>query len=345
MKKQHSKCVVLAVDVMGGDLAPEANINGVNDFFTTLDGTQDVFFKFYGDSSAIENLLSRTVLKKSDYEVIHTEEIIETDEKPTSALRNKKNSSMYKAIEAVKRMEADAVVSSGNTGALMAISKILLGTLSNVSRPAIVQYFPSLRDGMAVLDLGANLDCNSEILTQFAYMGAAFVTAVRGITNPKIGILNIGSESNKGTDALKETFVALQQTSERLNFVGFIEPNNLFHSDIDVIVTDGFSGNIMLKSVEGTISLFSEILKRNIVSSILGVLLSPLIKRFLKKSLCILDPKLYNGAMIIGLNGNVVKSHGAADRKAFSNALKIAINIVKFDINRNIIEKLENLEY
>lgn len=344
MKQEHNKCIVLAVDVMGGDFAPEANISGANDLLLTLDSDQSVFFKFYGNLDIIESLILRTSLKKHDYEIIHTDEVIETDEKPTSALRNKKKSSMYQAIEAVKKMEADAVVSSGNTGALMAISKILLGTLSNVSRPAIVQYFPSLKDGVAVLDLGANLDCNSEILTQFAYMGSAFVTAVRGIDEPKIGILNIGSEPNKGTDALKETFVALQNNLEKINFVGFIEPNNLFSYDVDVIVTDGFSGNIMLKSVEGTISLFSEILKRNIFASFLGVLLSPMIKMFLKRSLRVLDPKLYNGAMIIGLNGNVIKSHGSADKKAFSNALKIAINIVKFDINQNIIEKLDCLE-
>lgn len=327
---------IIAVDCMGGDHAPHSIIEGIS--LTINQNTNDLQFLLYGTKSKIDPLLKQyqNVIKYST--VINTSSIISSHDKPSMALRKRKGSSMHAAIDAVEQKHASCAISAGNTGALMAISRLELGTLPNIDRPAIVTAIPAKGHEMSILDLGANIDCDARTLYQFAFMGRAFSKAVFGKNNPSTALLNIGTEEVKGTGAVKGAYSLL--TNAEVNFQGYIEADKMFNSKIDVIVTDGFSGNIMLKTAEGMYRLIQNSISKALSSSMVGRLLYVLLRKCLKKELAHLNPKFRNGAILAGLNGIVIKSHGSADGPSFANAIKVAINAVKNNINEQIIDEI-----
>jgi glycerol-3-phosphate acyltransferase PlsX len=336
--------ITVALDAMGGDNSPDSVISGASLYLTKYK-THDVKFKIFGDQNIIEKLIklkSNEILNQSS-ELIHTDEIVLPNEKASNAIRRKKNSSMYKAIQDVREGYSNCVVSAGNTGAYMAISKLLLGMLQNIHRPAIVTTLPSKKKEVVVLDLGANLDCNSDILCQFAYMGVAFCRSVFKRENPSVALLNIGSEENKGTDTIKETYHLLKDGENDMNFIGYVEPNEMLEGIADVVVTDGFSGNIMLKTAESMYYLIKENVDSAIKSSIIGMICGFFLKKSIKKSMNRFNPKLRNGAMLIGLNGISVKAHGSSDAIAFANAIDVAVNLTYNNVNSQITSYIDNI--
>ncbi len=325
---------------MGGDNAPLSVINGAE---IIARKNSDIHFLLFGDSSKITPLLQRCPNLKKNHNLIHTEEFVSSDEKPSVALRKGTKSSMRLAINAVKDGAADVVVSAGNTGALMAIAKIVLRPLPSIDRPAIVTAIPNQKKTATVfLDMGANVECGSEVLHQFAVMGHAFARVVLKVDQPSIGILNVGSEDLKGSDSVKGA-AALIKTNEYLknSFYGYVEGDDILKGTVDVVVTDGFSGNITLKAIEGTAKLISSLVKEGFKSSIFGLIGYAFAGMSIRKSTRSLDPRLHNGAMLVGLNGVVVKSHGGTDAFGFSNAIRIAISLVDNKINEQITEELK----
>lgn len=328
----------IAIDVAGGDFAPIATLRGANSF---LSHQKDVRFLLFGDQEVILQEIKKFSNLEEKSQVFHTELSIKPNDKPSYAVRNGKGTSMWQAIESVRNGEADIIVSAGNTGALMAISKILLKTLPNIHRPAIAGLLPTKTGSSVMLDLGGNTDCDAEILFQFALMGNAFCKVLFGIQSPKIGLLNIGSEDTKGSDSIKLASVMVKESDElSKSFYGYIEGDDIARGIVDVIVTDGFSGNVALKTIEGTAKLFTDFLKKASTYSWLAkigfLLAKPAIKEVFKK----FDPKLYNGAMFLGLNGIVIKSHGSANEASFANAIKFGYDLAKNNINQKIIENL-----
>ena len=319
---------------MGGDEAPDAVIEGVNLVATRLD---DVRFLIFGDEKQLTPLLRLYPKVNQTSEIRHTPQIVTSDERPAVALRSGRESSMRLAINAVGSGEAAGVVSAGNTGALMAMAKFVLKTLPGIDRPAIASYFPTERGKSIMLDLGANIECTSENLVQFAVMGEVFARNVLGLDKPTVGILNVGVEDLKGNDTVKGAAAILQgETHLPIKFYGFVEGNDITAGTVDVIVTDGFTGNVALKTAEGTARLFAFTLKQSLTSTPwakLGALFAkPAIAAFRQK----LDPRLHNGAMFLGLNGICIKSHGGTDGLGFSNALQMAIDLTGQNINESI---------
>ena len=324
---------------MGGDNAPKIIIEGAN---IIAKSRSDAHFLLYGDENIITPLLSQNPYLKKRATLFHTSEAISSHEKPSVALRKGANSSMRLAINSVKNHEADAIVSAGNTGALMAISKIVLRPLPSIDRPAIVTYMPNKKKTATVmLDMGANVDCNSDILFQFAVMGNAFAKAVLKIEKPSIGILNVGSEELKGSDAVKAAALLIKESDLSDNFYGYVEGDDITKGTVDVVVTDGFCGNITLKAIEGTAKMVSSTLKEGFSSSILGKIGYLISSKALKSAIKRLDPRMYNGAMLVGLNGIVVKSHGSADEISFANAIKVAASLVEDKINDKITGEIK----
>ena len=277
---------------------------------------------------------------KAVSEVVHTELVIAGDDKPSHAVRRGKGSSMWLAIDAVEQGKACAVVSAGNTGALMAMSKLILRTLPGVSRPAIAGLFPTLRGECVMLDMGANVESDAQDLYRFAIMGDAFARAVLGLSRPKIGLLNVGAEELKGRGEVKEARDLIKANGHDLNFHGFVEGNDIAEGTVDVVVTDGFTGNIALKTVEGAAKLIRTYLKDAFASSPVaragGLMAYGSLKAVREK----LDHRRRNGAMFLGLNGIAVKSHGGADAYSFCNAISVAIELVAHHINARIIEEM-----
>ena len=266
--------------------------------------------------------------------------MIDANEKPSIAVRKGKNSSMGMAIQLVKSGKADAIVSAGNTGALMAMSKLILRPMDGITRPAIAAYFPTIVGESCMLDLGANIECDPKNLIDFALMGSAFSRIILKSSNPSVGLLNVGEESQKGNSIIQDAAALLNNLENKVNYYGFVEGNDIAEGNVDVIITDGFSGNIALKTAEGTAKLVTFLLERSFKSSIfskIGYLLS---KNGLKKMKDRVDPRKYNGAVLLGLNGIVVKSHGNTDPIGFSNAVKVGYEMVSGnfieDLKRNI---------
>ncbi len=270
----------------------------------------------------------------------HASEVVEMDDLPSKALRGKKDSSMRIAIELVKSGEADACVSAGNTGALMATSRFVLKMLPNIDRPAIITALPSIEGQTYVLDLGANVDCTSEHLFQFAVMGSEQVSAVAEIANPRIGLLNIGQEEIKGNEQVRGADELLSKSS--LNYVGYVEGDDIYKGGTDVIVADGFVGNIALKSSEGVAKMISHFMKQefknNPLTMLAGLVALPVLRSLRRR----IDPRRYNGASLLGLRGIVIKSHGGADKLAFANAISIAKKEVLTDVPRRIAEQVKS---
>ncbi len=331
--------IVIALDGMGGDLAPNSVIYGAELSLKILPKNK-VFFQIFGDQKIIQPLLNHAALLRSYCELIHTSHTISAEEKPSVAIRVGRESSMQLAINAVKNGHAAAMVSSGNTGALMAMSKVTLRTLPQISRPAIAAIIPSTKGDVVMLDLGANVECDATNLFEFAIMGEAFAKIVLGINKPKIGLLNIGSEEMKGKDSIRLAGTMLRETKLPINFYGYIEANDISEGIVDVVVTDGFTGNVALKAIEGTAKLYKHFLKEAFSSSLLNKLCYFVAKPALQKLAITADHRYYNGAMFVGLNGIVVKSHGSMDSIGFANAIKTTYELATANINKQIADEL-----
>ena len=316
-----SRKLTIAVDAMGGDHGPRVTVPAALDSAKKYPNLNLILV---GDEVALRaELTGRDKAFGDRVRVIHASEIVEMHESPSKALRGKKDSSMRVAINLVKEGVADACVSAGNTGALMAIAKFVLKTIPGVDRPAIIAMLPSRKGHTHVLDLGANVDCSAEHLLQFAIMGYELVKAVENVDHPRVGLLNIGEEEIKGNEQVKQAAKLLGES--HINFVGFVEGNDIFSGEVDVVVTDGFTGNVALKAIEGFAKLLGGSLRdefrRNIITKLLAILALPVLNAFKKR----FDPRRYNGASLVGLRGIVVKSHGNADQVSLANAIRVAM--------------------
>jgi glycerol-3-phosphate acyltransferase PlsX len=324
--------VVLSIDAMSGDHGPSVIVDAA---LLSLKENPQLQLILVGDEPRLKQVLAaHKHVPQSRISLQHASEVVEMDEQPSKALRNKKDSSMRVAINLVKEGRAQAAVSAGNTGALMATARFVLKTLPGIDRPAIVSAIPSINGHVHMLDLGANAECSAEQLVQFAVMGSVLVTAVYGIEKPKVALLNIGEEEIKGNEVIKKAAALLQQSP--LNYIGFIEGNGVFLNDVDVVVCDGFVGNIALKTGEGVAKMIKQFMQEAFTQSIwtklAAVLAMPALKALIKRT----DPRHYNGASFAGLNGIVIKSHGSADAIAFANAIRVAILEVEKDVQTRI---------
>ena len=334
---------VIALDCMGGDNAPACVIEGLD--FLEKDIKKDLFFLLYGDEAKINRYLFKYPEVRKISKIVHTSVYITGDDKPSLALR-KRDSSIRLAVEAVKNGEAEAMISAGNTGALMAISKMVLKTIPGIDRPALIQLIPNfLGSSTALLDMGANIDCDSTNLYQFALMGYSFYKAVNNFKNPKNGILNVGSEEMKGNDAVKNASIMLKESHLSSNYFGYVEGDDIMKGIVEVIVTDGFTGNVALKTMEGASKFFTSIMKEGFSHSIMSKIGYLFARRGINAVKQKIDHKRYNGAMFVGLNGIVVKSHGNADKVSFANAIKNAVNLIKNKINDEIIMSIQASEF
>jgi glycerol-3-phosphate acyltransferase PlsX len=326
---------MVSIDAMGGDAGPSVVISALA---RTLQRHPAVRFILHGDETALNELMHKRWLKFGPRVTVrHAPTRVAMDEKPSFALRRRRDSSMWRAIESVKTGEAEAVVSAGNTGALMAMSMYQLGLIDGISRPAIASVWPTQRSQVVVLDCGANIECDAEQLVDFAVMGEAFARAVLGLPKPRVGLLNVGSEEMKGHDAVKGAAQILRAANLPMEFTGFIEGNHIFEGVVDVAVADGFTGNVTLKTVEGTARLVSFYLKAALKRSLLSRLGAALARGALLAFKRKLDPRSYGGGLFLGLNGIVVKCHGSTDALGFASAIDTAIDMALGGINTSIV--------
>jgi glycerol-3-phosphate acyltransferase PlsX len=330
------KEVRLAIDCMGGDHGPSVTVPAALHFAAVNAHATLILVGLQDD---IERQLQLAQTQTGDrLRIRHASEVIAMDEAPASALRNKKDSSLRVAVELVKAGEADACISAGNTGALMAISRFVLKTLPGIDRPAIVSVLPNMKGRTYMLDLGANVDCSAEQLLQFALMGASLAGAVEHQARPRVGLLNIGEEAIKGNDVVKHAAELLRATD--LNFIGNVEGDGIYKGAADVIVCDGFVGNVALKTSEGMAQMLASFLReafsRNLFTRLIAVLASPVLNAFKRR----VDHRRYNGASLLGLRGIVVKSHGSADAMAFECAIESAADVVRNEVLALISQRL-----
>lgn len=329
--------MVIALDAMGGDDGPEMVISGAA---IALERYPKLSFLIFGDEARVAPVLTRYPALKVVSELRHTSDSVSASTKPSVALRQGRNSSMRLAINAVSKGEAVSVVSAGNTGALMAMAKFVLKTMPGIDRPAIATVFPTQKGECVVLDLGANLECDAENLVQFALMGAIFCNAVLGVRTPSVGLLNIGVEEMKGHDEVRMAASILRERPIPGAFRGYVEGNDIMAGDVDVIVTDGFSGNIALKTAEGTAKFMATLLRHAFTSSWLARIGYLFARPSLNRMRLRADPRRYNGAMFLGLQGVCVKSHGGTDCEGFANAVGVAHDLVAHRFNERIGEEL-----
>ena len=327
--------VKIAVDAMGGDSSPNKIIDGIIHHYKD---NKDTFYKIFGDQNKITNLINNN-LPNSSFEIIHTIDVVKGTDSPLEGAKRGKKTSMWLAIQSVKEKKSDVVISAGNTGALLVIAKLNLKMIENIDKPALSALWPNKKGMSVVLDLGANIECSPKNLIDFSIMGSSLYKSLYPNDNPKVALLNIGSEELKGNEVIKETYQQLNQKDHQdFEFKGYIEGNQLMNGDVNVIVADGFTGNVALKTAEGTASFITSELKKTMTGSIIGKISSLLnisnLKRFKKR----LDPRLYNGAIFIGLDSPVVKSHGGTDYIGFSNSLSVCSRIVR----GNLIKKITN---
>ena len=323
--------VKIAIDAMSGENSPKKIIEGIE---ISLKSNKENFFYLYGKKDLLEKEIHKKKYIKKYSEIIHTEDIILDDESPLTAAKKSKNTSMWKAVESLKEKKSDISLSAGNTGALLIISRLLLKTVTGISKPALAALWPNQNHMNVVLDLGANIECDEKNLTDFACMGSALFKSLFENTNPKIALLNVGHEEYKGNDVLKKTFSILKENKmKNFEFIGYIEGNHIMDGNVDVIVTDGFTGNIALKTAEGTANFITRNLKNSLNK--LSMLLSySSLAKFRSK----LDPRKYNGAIFLGLQSPVVKSHGSTDSVGFAHSINVCNKIVK----ANLIEKIKS---
>ena len=325
-----SNKVKIAIDAMGGENSPKKIIEGIE---ISLKSSQENFFYLFGQKNILEKKIYKNKLIQKYCEIINTKDIILDDESPLGAAKRGKESSMWKAIESLKKKDTHISLSAGNTGAMLVMSRLLLKTIVGISKPALAALWPSQYEMNVVLDLGANIECNEKNLIDFACMGSSLFKSLFESDRPKIALLNVGLEENKGNEILKKTFSILKNNKfKNFDFCGYIEGNHIMDGNVDVVVTDGFTGNVALKTAEGTANFITKNLKSSLNK--LSILLSyNSLKKFKNK----LDPRKYNGAIFLGLQSPVVKSHGSTDAIGFANSINVCNKIVK----GNLIEKIE----
>ena len=329
------KSIKIAVDAMGGDGSPKKVIDGIIHHYKN---NPDVFYKIFGNANEISKHLGKS-LPESTFEIIHTEDVVKGTDSPLEGAKRGKKTSMWLSIESVKEKKSDIVISAGNTGALLVISKLNLKMIENIDKPALSALWPNKRGMSVVLDLGANIECSPKNLIDFSIMGSSLFKSLFPDDVAKVALLNIGTEEIKGNEIIKETYQKLSlRNNLDFEFKGYIEGNNLMNGDVNVIVSDGFSGNIALKTAEGTASFITNELKKAMTGNFIGKLSSLLNFSNLNKFKKRLDPRLYNGAIFIGLDSPVIKSHGGTDYIGFSNSLSVCTKIV----SGNLIEKIRN---
>jgi glycerol-3-phosphate acyltransferase PlsX len=330
-----NKIIKIAVDAMGGDGSPKKVIDGIIHHFKN---NKNSFYQIFGDKDKILGCIKED-LPISSFVVIHTNDIVKGTDSPLEGAKRGKNTSMWLAIQSVKEKKSDIVISAGNTGALLVISKLNLKMIENIDKPALSALWPNKKGMSVVLDLGANIECSPKNLIDFSIMGSSLFKSLYPDENAKVALLNIGSEEIKGNETIKETY---QQLTQRNNidfeFKGFIEGNQLMNGDVNVIVADGFTGNVALKTAEGTANFIIGELKKAMTDNWIGKISSLLNISNLKKFKARLDPRLYNGAIFIGLDSPVIKSHGGTDYIGFSNSLSVCTKIV----SGNLIKKIRN---
>ena len=326
-----TKKITLAIDAMGGENSPKKIIDGIN---ISLKSSEENFFYLYGDEKILKEELSKNKKLLNFCEIINTKDVILDDESPLTAAKRGKDSSMWKSIESLKEKKTDICLSAGNTGALLVISRLLLNTIEGINKPALAALWPNKNSTSVVLDLGANIDYDEKNLTEFACMGSALYKSLFETNLPKIALLNVGLEETKGNEKLKKTYNILKNNNvKNFDFTGYIEGNHIMDGNIDVIVTDGFTGNVALKTAEGTANFITKNLKKSLGK--ISMLMSYYsLKKFRDK----LDPRKYNGAIFLGLQSPVVKSHGGTDLIGFAHSINVCNKIVK----GNLIEKIKN---
>lgn len=332
--------VTVAIDAMGGDHGPHVTVPAA---LRCLARDPNLHIVLVGLSEVVEaELRVRRGKVGSRLRIHHATEVVGMDEAPALAMRNKKNSSMRVSIDLVKSGEADACISAGNTGALMATARFVLKMLPGIERPAIATEMPTVKGHTYVLDLGANVDCSAEHLLQFGIMGAMLVSALEQRDAPSVGLLNVGEEEIKGNEIVKQAAELLRRSG--LNFYGNIEGNDIFKGTTDVVVCDGFVGNVALKSSEGLAKMISTMLReefnRNLLTKLAGLIALPVLNAFKKR----VDPRRYNGATLLGLRGIVIKSHGGADRFAYEHAIEQAVKEVRNGVLRRITEQMATVQ-
>lgn len=335
-----SKKIVIALDGMGGDNAPAMVVNGAS---IALERYPQTEFLLFGDEQKLKPLVDRHRALRKVTTIRPTQSIVSGDDKPSTALRKRRDSSMWQAISAVETGEANCVVSAGNTGALMAMAKFVLRTLPGIDRPAIASFLPTMRGETVMLDLGANIEVDANNLVEFAVMGEVFARTVLGLTNPSVGLLNVGAEDLKGHDELRDAHAMLKQENLPVNYHGFVEGNDIGAGVVDVVVTDGFTGNVALKTIEGTAKLYTGFVRdafRTSSFAKMGYLLASGAWRKLRKRV---DPRRYNGGVFLGLNGICVKSHGGTDALGFAHALGVAVDMARYNFNEIVTEDFRRL--
>tara|TARA_A100001011_G_scaffold377502_1_gene441220 strand:+ start:367 stop:1365 length:999 start_codon:yes stop_codon:yes gene_type:complete len=329
-----SEMIKIAVDAMGGDNSPKKIIDGI---IHNHQYDKNNFYKIFGDKKKIQSLINSKV-NNNNFEIINTLNKVNSEDSPLEAAKKGKDTSMWLAIESVKNKSCDIVISAGNTGALLVISKLNLKMIENIDKPALSALWPNKNGMSVVLDLGANIECSPKNLFDFSLMGAALYRSLYS-NIPNVALLNIGSEELKGNETIKETFKLLNnKKTQDFNFSGYIEGNELMNGNVNVIVSDGFTGNVALKTAEGTANFITSELKKALNGNLIGKISSLLNISNLKKFKKRLDPRRYNGAIFIGLDSPVVKSHGGTDFIGFSNSLDVCSRIIK----GNLIEKIKN---
>ena len=336
--------IIIAIDAMGGENSPSKNIEGISIFLKKNFNKKDFFFNLYGDESLIIKELEKFKISKNLYKIFHSSTVVSDAETPLKAIKNSKDSSMWNAINSQIVHNSNITLSAGNTGVLFVVSRMLLKTIDTVSKPALAGLWPNEKNMNVVLDLGANVECDDKNLIDFAEMGAALYKALFPDEFAKVALLNIGSEEIKGTENLKKAYAKLKDISKYgdFQFDGFIEGNKITKGDSNVIVTDGFTGNIALKTAEGTVKFITDALKKSLTETILAKF-SILFSYFaLKKFKAKLDPRKFNGAIFLGLEGPVVKSHGSTDAVGFYYSIDLCYRIMKGDLMSKIKNNLSH---
>jgi phosphate acyltransferase len=335
-----SDTITIAIDAMGGDRAPGMVLKGAE---IALQRHPSVRYLLFGAEGELRPLLAKLPSLSQVVTLCHTAEIVADDAKPSLALRTGRQSSMRLAIDAVADGQADGIVSAGNTGALMAMAKFALKTLPGIDRPAIASFFPTRRGESVMLDLGANIECDAENLVQFALMGDVFARTVLGLIEPTVGLLNVGAEDLKGNNAVRAAGARLRLAATPIQFYGFVEGDDIAAGTVDVVVTDGFTGNVAVKTAEGTAKLFTEFLEAAFHHSLLARIGYLFARGALRNLRMRCDPRRYNGAMFLGLKGIAVKSHGSTDAFGFANAIDVAIDMIVNGFLDKIRVELERL--
>ncbi len=341
-----TKKITIAIDAMGGENSPKKNIEGLKFFLDKRKTQSDFVINLYGDKNLIENELKKNNITDNRVNIVHTKGVVSDEETPLTAIKNSKNTSMWSSVKAQIDGSADISLSAGNTGVLLVISRMILKMMNEVNKPALAGFWPSKKGMSVVLDLGANIECDEKNLIDFAEMGSALYKSIFPDQKPRVALLNIGSEEIKGTEILKTTYLKLKRLSNDDNFIfnGYIEGNQLMEGDSNVIVTDGFTGNVALKTAEGTAKFITTSLKEALTKSLLSKI-SILFSYFeLKKFKAKLDPSKYNGAIFLGLNGPVVKSHGSIDAKGFYYSIDLCYKIIKGNLMHQIKNNLQHLD-